>query len=186
MKPHNKNKKLVTYYTLKGRVRKFESKRSTLDILTPFFILWATMIACLVAARFDTTQALEPQFINPHVNTVFTGEGVAATEAGQTTPEPKTEKQQIIDYITEVFGEDAPDAFNILYCENRQLDHRVVGRNRNGSIDEGVFQINSIHGKTNMKDWKTNIDYAKTIFDRQGWRPWTCATRINQSNYLGR
>lgn len=100
----------------------------------------------------------------------------------------ESEKQQIIKYIVEVFGEHAPDAFNVLHCENRNLNPYAVNHNRNGTIDRGLFQLNSAYwgGEENF-DWKTNIDKARMIFDRAGqtWRPWTCSHRVQQKNYLG-
>jgi hypothetical protein len=93
--------------------------------------------------------------------------------------EPKTEKQQIIEYITQVFKEDAPDAFNILHCENRQLNPKAVNHNRNGTRDLGIFQLNDAYwgGEENF-DWKTNIDKAHKIFKNGGWRQWSCSHRI--------
>ncbi len=103
----------------------------------------------------------------------------------QVLPEPVeapelSQKEQIIAYIVEVFGEDAPEAFNVLRCENKNLDPLAVNTfNSNGSIDEGIFQINSIHGQKNMLDWRANIDYAYKIFSRQGWTPWSCSHRVD-------
>jgi len=100
-------------------------------------------------------------------------------------PPVLTEKQEVINYIVEVFGEDAPDAFNVLFCENRNLNPEAVNHNRNGSRDLGIFQLNDRYwgGEENF-NWKTNIDKAKTIFDKQGWKPWTCSGRVNQKNYM--
>lgn len=92
---------------------------------------------------------------------------------------PKTQKEQIIAYITEVFGEEAPNAFNILYCENRGLRPDAINHNRNGSIDEGIFQINSIHGQSDMLNWKKNIDFAYKLFKRGGWSQWSCSHRVD-------
>lgn len=96
-----------------------------------------------------------------------------------------TEKEQIIAYIVEVFKEDAPDAFNVLFCENRGLNPRAVNLNKNGTRDLGIFQLNDAYwgGEENF-DWKLNIDKAHKIFEKQGWKPWTCSTRVNVKNYL--
>lgn len=101
-------------------------------------------------------------------------------------PHVLTEKEQIINYIVEVFGEDAPEAFNVLHCENRNLDPKAINHNRNGSQDLGIFQLNNRYwgGEENL-NWKTNIDKAKIVFDRAGksWKPWTCSTRIGVKSY---
>ena len=100
----------------------------------------------------------------------------------------ESEKEQIIKYIVEVFGEHAPEAFNVLFCENRNLNPHATNHNRNGTIDRGIFQLNSAYwgGEENF-DWKTNIDKAYMIFERANktWKPWTCSHRIGQKNYLG-
>lgn len=56
-------------------------------------------------------------------------------------------------------------------------DPAAVNRNRNGSIDRGVFQINSIHGAKfpgNLHDPLYNATAARAIFlDAKGWSPWS-------------
>lgn len=93
-----------------------------------------------------------------------------------------SQKQEIIEYIVEVFGEDAPDAFNVLYCENRGLNTQAINENRNGTTDHSLFQINSIHtkrfGSNFMTNWKANVDVAHQIFTEQGWTPWACSHRV--------
>ena len=114
-------------------------------------------------------------------------EEVVAPQAGQTDdiksiPAPvvkKTEKQEIIDLIVEVFGEDAPDAFSILYCENRSLSPNAVNHNRNGSRDLGVFQLNDrYHGGEENFNPETNVRKAYKIFSKKGWSPWACSERV--------
>ena len=96
------------------------------------------------------------------------------------TPTP-TSKEEIINEIVRVFGEDAPNAFNVLYCENRGLRTDAVNWNSNGSWDAGIFQINQIHGYTmdQMKDYKQNIKAAKKIFHDRGWTAWSCSHRVD-------
>lgn len=95
------------------------------------------------------------------------------------TPTP-TDKEAIIAEIVRVFGEDAPEAFNVLYCENRGLRPDAENWNRNGTWDAGIFQINQIHGHSieDMKDYKKNIQVAKKIFDNRGWTAWACSERV--------
>lgn len=95
------------------------------------------------------------------------------------TTEALTEKEQIIQYIVEVFGEDAPDAFSVLYCENRNLNPNAVNYNRNGTRDLGIFQLNDQYwGGDENFNWKTNIDKAHKIFKNGGWSQWSCSTRV--------
>lgn len=98
--------------------------------------------------------------------------------------------------IREVFGEHAEDALKVAKCESG-FNPNVVGdthllTNNGGDIvgdSIGVFQIRTggkdfnrarANGMTpdefraEMKDPVKNIKYARTMFDREGWRPWTC------------
>ena len=98
------------------------------------------------------------------------------------TPQP-TQKQEIIDEIVRVFGEEAPNAFNVLHCENRGLRPDAINHNRNGSTDHSIFQINSIHikrfGNKFVTDWKENIRVAHVLQQEQGWRIWSCSERVD-------
>jgi len=95
------------------------------------------------------------------------------------TPTP-TDKEAIIAEIVRVFGEEAPNAFNVLYCENRGLNPEAMNWNSNGTWDAGIFQVNEIHGHSleDMKDYKKNIKVAKKIFDNRGWTAWACSERV--------
>lgn len=69
-------------------------------------------------------------------------------------------------------------ALAISHAENglRTCD-RVSKPNHDGSVDIGLFQINSsAHSAkasvTQLKDCLTNIRIAKQIFDASGWNPW--------------
>ena len=115
-----------------------------------------------------------------------------------------TEKQQIMSYIVEVFGDDAMQALKIAECESRfnpkQIgdEHLMSINNQTGELigdSIGIFQVRT--GDTNwnrakangmsaeefrakLKNWEYNIDYAKTIFDRNGWEAWhNCAVKTN-------
>ncbi len=100
-----------------------------------------------------------------------------------------TEKQQIMAYIVEVFGDDAADAITVINkCENHAFNPKATNHNRNGSVDRGIFQLNSQYwGGEELYDWKTNVDVAYKVFTRAGkkWTPWTCSHTVNQKNYLG-
>ncbi len=113
---------------------------------------------------------------------------VVVVEYDVNKPPCEGETCEIIDYILEVFKEDALDAMNVLRCENGNLNPNAVNYNRNGSVDRGIFQLNSnFWGGEENFDYKTNIDKAYTIFVSAGklWTPWTCSHRVFQENYLG-
>jgi hypothetical protein len=100
----------------------------------------------------------------------------------------QTEKQQIMAYIVEKFGDRSSDAITIInQCENHAFNTKAINHNSNGTVDRGIFQINSIHGGEEMFDWKQNVDMAYKIYHSQGdkFTAWTCATVIKEKNYLG-
>lgn len=99
-----------------------------------------------------------------------------------------TEKQQILAYIVQRFGDRSADAITLInQCENHAFNPRAINYNRNGTVDRGIFQINSIHGGEEMFDWKTNIDTAFKIYTAHGnkFTAWTCAHVVGEKNYLG-
>lgn len=112
------------------------------------------------------------------------------------TPEPKPEpsdKQEIYLYIIEKFGDDGANAITMIRkCENSTFDQTRTNHNRNGTIDYGIFQVNSIHaaryGSEFMTDWKANVDTAYEIYKAAGkkFTPWTCSYEIGQKNYLSK
>lgn len=121
---------------------------------------------------------------------------VSPTPSPSPTPTPVptkcNEKCQIVKYITEKFGDRAADAIVIIRtCENSTFDQSRTNHNNNGTVDYGVFQVNSIHekryGGAFKTDWKANVDVAYEIYKSAGekFTPWTCAHKIGEKNYLG-
>lgn len=103
------------------------------------------------------------------------------------------------DAIQKVFGDDWVNATNVLRWlddkgvvrgENTQFDPSVTVKNKNGSEDRGLFQINSrtfedflrrkkdLLAENGIKSWddmlnpEKNIKMAKIIYDEQGWKAW--------------
>ena len=156
---------------------------------TPIIVLVLTI---LVGLYFDSQKPV--QLVSPSLE-------IHKVSAQEVTPtpikeEPKTEKEAIIAYIHEVFGSDAKEALIVSKCESGHRADAVGDTalmvNYQGEIvgdSIGVFQIRTggkdfnrakANGMTAdefrayLKDYKNNVNYAKQIFDRQGWYPWTC------------
>lgn len=155
-----------------------------------FLLLTLTLIPCIIL-RTQSEANLQVQAQEEVINAEVPSPSPTPTSTPSPTPTlapvveksnpDRSEKEEIIAYIVEVFGEEAPNAFNVLYCENRGLRADAVNWNSNGSWDAGIFQINSIHGYTmdQMKDYKQNIKAAKKIFDGRGWNAWACSERVD-------
>ena len=94
---------------------------------------------------------------------------------------PETYKQQVLKYIVDKFGDDAPDAIVLLRkCENSTFGMDRVNTNKNGTKDFGTFQINSIHAKRYgtgfLNNWRINVDVAYEIYKSRSntFGAWTC------------
>jgi hypothetical protein len=101
----------------------------------------------------------------------------------KTVENKKTDKLVVMQMIKDEFAEFGSavviQALNVAYCESR-FDETAEHVNRNGSADRGVFQISSIHGYSEYKlfaAWE-NINIAREIYRKQGWRPWACARKL--------
>ncbi len=104
-----------------------------------------------------------------------------------------SEKQQIMAYLVEKFGDRAGDAITIInQCENHAFNPNAINHNHNGTVDIGVMQINVDPSNTaeveKLHDWKYNIDrgYAKYKSAGNKFTAWTCATVIGEKNYLNK
>jgi hypothetical protein len=82
--------------------------------------------------------------------------------------------------IKKYFGSEAEQAMKIAQCES-SLRPDATHTNSNGSVDCGLFQINSIHGYDceELKDVEFNVKIAKKLYDKSGWQPWVCRNVIN-------
>ncbi len=82
-------------------------------------------------------------------------------------------------YIDSKFGSAAPTARKIASCESGYRE-TAINTNTNGSIDIGVFQMNTIHDGGNrtafahdMLYYKTNVDKAYALYvSSGGFGPW--------------
>ncbi len=81
-----------------------------------------------------------------------------------------TEQAKVVAYIREVFGQDADKALLLLTCENGSLNPKAentAGNFPEGSVDRGIFQINSywqkVENKAFLFDYKINTQIAYNI-----------------------
>lgn len=85
--------------------------------------------------------------------------------------------------IHETFPEDPHTALAIAKCESGLNPDAYNPHNKNGSTDGGLWQINSVHDKTLVESGLTKWDpedateYARRLYDQNGWQPWVCYTK---------
>lgn len=161
-------------------------------------VLTMTISGTMYIAKTLTVQQVQAEEVSPVTSSPVPEQGVA-NNAELDSPKPTTTpspKQEIIDYIVEVFGEDADDAIAVATCESNLNplsigDRNLITWHGNDIVGDsiGLFQIRTGGKDFNrarangmspddfreyLLDWKNNVDYAKTIFDRSDWQPWTC------------
>jgi len=100
------------------------------------------------------------------------------------TPE-YSESNTVEEEISAVFGAESRIAMAIAQAESG-LNPNAVNRNKNGTKDIGIFQINDSHGFTEEErfDWKTNIRIAKDLRDSNGWGEWSAYNNGSYRNFL--
>ena len=112
------------------------------------------------------------------------------SEGGEAVRAARLESLPVEGQIRRIFGKDAQIALAVSQAENgsRACD-RVSRPNRDGSVDIGVFQVNSNAHKAKatpdeLKDCLTNIKVAKQIYDKSGWFPWVVYRTKSYLSYL--
>lgn len=147
-------------------------------------LMWLLIIGKLFGMWNDFMGGYRPaNLVSPLAFTVNVMTADAHTQVEIVTPQQK----EIIDFIKQTFGDDAPKAFQLLGCENSSLNPHAVNTAGNfpkGSRDLGIFQVNEYWQGVNAKfllDYKINVMIAKKIFDDDGgsFKMWSCGRRLS-------
>lgn len=177
----------------KNYKRAFHSMRKNFYTATAMFILLACMV--LVSGWWKKSS----EIISPLPSKIANIQ-VYARDVVREVEVPKdyrftTEKQQIMAYIVEKFGDRADDAITMINsCENNGLQPRRVSKlniQKSGrrSYDVGVMQINVEESDTaeieRLKDWKYNIDkgYEKYKAKNNTFYLWSCGHIAGDKTY---
>lgn len=73
-------------------------------------------------------------------------------------------------------SKDLTIAVAVSLAENQNSDPKIVSpKNRNGTVDIGLWQINSVHGypEAQLKEGIGNARAAYEVFLKQGWGAWS-------------
>lgn len=76
-------------------------------------------------------------------------------------------------------NKDITTMVRIAKCESGYRED-AVNKNTNGTIDRGIFQLNSIHKNISNKDaftFERNIKYAWNMYKTQGTTPWNSSIK---------
>jgi len=90
------------------------------------------------------------------------------------------------------YGWNTQIAFAIMRAENVSCNPSIdnSGLNRDGSVDYGLFQINSIHADMvggnleSLRDPATNIATAYKVYAARGWNAWSTYNNSKYQKYL--
>ncbi len=88
--------------------------------------------------------------------------------------------------IRKTFPENPEVMIAIAKAESKLNPHAINRANRNGSVDTGIFQINSIHGYSEefLKNEDNNLKVARKIYDTQGITAWSAYNNGAFLNWL--
>lgn len=78
----------------------------------------------------------------------------------------------------------APLMAAIALAESGGYEKRISAPNSDGSIDRGLWQINSVHGAASTTEAKSNAASAVKIYNSQGLRAWTTYTNGAYKQYM--
>ncbi len=179
--------------------RKIESKTKTKTRAKNYLVLVGLVV--LVGLGFYGIYKINQFFENNKLvfqNPVRIGFYAPVYITKREKPESKTIIQEIKansplneiqQYICDKFGPDCKMALAVSRAENGTMQCDRFGINTNGTIDLGVFQINSVHMKKGWKlvdlvDCQKNVDFAYEIFKAQGWSPWVAYNNGNYKKFL--
>lgn len=146
------------------RTAHYHRVKKTVSSWMIFLILFTALVYILQPVQKPLSPCPESGCLIPHVATV---------KAVEPTTKPRSIEQKIRD----TFPEDPDTAVAIAKCESSMNPKAINTKNRNGSVDYGLFQINSVHGYTAnyLMDVDNNLRIARELYDRQGWMPWVCS-----------
>lgn len=175
--------KIVRANTMKLRNKRGQFRSSYIKRLTPVIVFSITVAMSLY---FQSTQSNELISPLPKERLIELARASEITPTPTVTPEIvvlsptptpapiKTEKTEIEEKISEVFGKDGDLAIRIAKCES-SLNPRA--KNKDSSA-RGLFQIMQSWHKIDEKwllDPDINIKVAKKLFDEQGTVPWNAS-----------
>lgn len=129
-----------------------------------------------------TTQPVQPQ---PEQKV----ETVAATPPA---PQPVAQGCDAYIPLIDQYSWNQQVAFAVMKAENTGCNPAKdnAGLNYDGSVDYGLFQVNSIHADMvggnldALRDPATNIDTAYKIYSGSGWRAWSTYNNGKYLSYL--
>ena len=132
----------------------------------------AFTLGIIIGGTYTFIYLTAPQVFKPCIKTIEIHNASAEAPKREIKKYPE-KKKDIKSLVIKYFGKDAPTALKIMKAESGG-NPKAIHKNKNGTIDTGLLQVNSVHGysKEFLLDPENNIKVAKKIFDKQGWNAW--------------
>lgn len=86
-------------------------------------------------------------------------------------------------HIRRMFPESPGQAVAIANCESGLTPTAFNPDNYNGTVDRGLWQINSVHDSTlenlGLDPWDVEdaTKFARMLYEKNGWQDWVCHTK---------
>lgn len=149
-------------------------------------INWAnssTVISIDNSKNWDARKAVESSKAQPETQDEAKDGVVAVTkEEAVVQSSPSSE---VVRMIEEKFPENPKLMVAIARAESG-LNPYATNKNKNGSVDTGIFQINSVHGHDQLELTKIekNIEVARKVYEKQGLGAWVAYTNGSFKKFL--
>lgn len=163
------------------KINKMKQRTKDFTSVIRFFGLTVglTILCQIVGIISNAPTELQSPYISHNFNVQAESIELQPIETDSIELTPCQGLPEIEQYICTTFKTEYSNAMAILSCENKSLNPNAINTyNSNGSIDEGIFQINSIHNQPDMFNYKKNIEFAHKLFKKKGWSPWSCSHKV--------
>lgn len=141
-------------------------RKATKDSIN--YLLYIMVVGVLTCLAINHYQFPQPPLVKPLAVRSFTSD---YNYKEPTINSDASERDQVKGLISRIWGKDSWTGQNIARCESG-FRPTATNHNTNGTVDQGVFQINSVHNMPSMDNAVANISYAYVIYKQQGVNPW--------------
>lgn len=149
--------------------------------------LMLALLAATLLLATDTAKTAQPSAVSASVAAVAGPVSplvplAASSRCYPTVPAQLTAEQTAMAaLLRETFPAEVGDAIVQIGWRESRLTAEAHNHNRNGTIDRGVLQINSIHtararklGLLPLTNPRNNVRMGFDLYQREGLKPWRC------------
>lgn len=159
-------------YEISTRRRSGQQTFGSAETWLSVCLMVLVVVAALWLDRGLEAQAVHARRREPPVGSVPLARGVQSS--ADAAPSVPMDRAATLDLIRTIWGEHWQLGAAIAACESALQANAIHSGNADGSEDVGLFQINSIHGRSRdeLRDPVANTRFAYSLFQAQGTAPW--------------